>query len=118
MMAVAYGTFMSPGSPWAERMQTVKAFLEAEAYDGPSMIIAYSHCIAHGYDLVHGTRSAETCGSVRSLAAVPLQPELAQAGKNPFVLDSKAPTVPLEKYIYNETRSPCCGRRTPTMPSC
>ena len=83
----------------------MKAFLEAEAYDGPSLIIAYSHCIAHGYDLVHGLGPAEGGGAVRLLAAVPLQPGPGcRRARTRLQLDSKAPAIPLEKYIYNETR--------------
>jgi pyruvate-ferredoxin/flavodoxin oxidoreductase len=85
-------------------MQTVKAFLEAEAYDGPSIIIAYSHCIAHGYDLVHGLDQQKLAVQSGHWPLFRYNPMLAEGGKNPFVLDSKAPTVPLEKYIYNETR--------------
>jgi pyruvate-ferredoxin/flavodoxin oxidoreductase len=85
-------------------MQTVKAFLEAEAYDGPSIIIAYSHCIAHGYDLVHGLDQQKLAVQSGHWPLFRYNPMLAQTGKNPFVLDCKAPTIPLEKYIYNETR--------------
>ena len=85
-------------------MQTLKAFHEAEAYDGPSLIIAYSHCIAHGYDLMHGMDQQKAAVQSGYWPLYRYNPDLAKQGKNPFQLDSRAPTLPLEKYIYNETR--------------
>jgi len=105
MMAVNYATaYVARVAMGQSDMQTVKAFLEAEAYDGPSIIIAYSHCIAHGYDLVHGLDQQKLAVQCGHWPLFRYNPTLAKAGKNPFVLDSKAPTIPLEKYIYNETR--------------
>jgi pyruvate-ferredoxin/flavodoxin oxidoreductase len=105
MMAVNYGTaYVARIAMGQSDMQTVKAFLEAEAYDGPSIIIAYSHCIAHGYDLVHGLDQQKLAVQSGHWPLFRYNPMLAGGGKNPFVLDSKAPTIPLEKYIYNETR--------------
>jgi pyruvate-ferredoxin/flavodoxin oxidoreductase len=105
MMAVNYGTaYVARVAMGQSDMQTVKAFLEAEAYDGPSIIIAYSHCIAHGYDLVHGLDQQKLAVQSGHWPLFRYNPMLAQTGKNPFVLDCKAPTIPLEKYIYNETR--------------
>jgi pyruvate-ferredoxin/flavodoxin oxidoreductase len=105
MMAVNYGTaYVARVAMGQNDMQTVKAFLEAEAYDGPSIIIAYAHCIAHGYDLVHGLDQQKLAVQCGHWPMFRYNPGLANEGKNPFVLDSKAPTVPLEKYIYNETR--------------
>jgi pyruvate-ferredoxin/flavodoxin oxidoreductase len=105
MMAVNYGTaYVARIAMGQSDMQTVKAFLEAEAYDGPSIIIAYSHCIAHGYDLVHGLDQQKLAVQSGHWPLFRYNPMLAEGGKNPFVLDSKAPTIPLEKYIYNETR--------------
>jgi pyruvate-ferredoxin/flavodoxin oxidoreductase len=105
MMAVNYGTaYVARIAMGQSDMQTVKAFLEAEAYDGPSIIIAYSHCIAHGYELVHGLDQQKLAVQSGHWPLFRYNPMLAAGGKNPFVLDSKAPTIPLEKYIYNETR--------------
>ncbi len=105
MMAVNYGTaYVARVAMGQSDMQTVKAFLEAEAYDGPSIIIAYSHCIAHGYELVHGLDQQKLAVQSGHWPLFRYNPMLAAVGKNPFVLDSKAPTIPLEKYIYNETR--------------
>ena len=105
MMAMMYGNvYVAKIAMGGSDMQTVKAFLEAEAWDGPSIIIAYSHCIAHGYDLVHGLDQQKAAVSAGYWPLFRYNPALVAQGKNPFQLDSKAPTIPLEKYIYNETR--------------
>src|ERR1700745_2097315 len=84
--------------------QTLKAFREAEAYPGPSLIIAYSHCIAHGYDLRHGMDQQKAAVLSGHWPLFRYNPALGREGKNPFQLDSKAPSVPLKQYAYNETR--------------
>jgi pyruvate-ferredoxin/flavodoxin oxidoreductase len=105
LMAMNYGTcYVARIAMGSSDMQTVKAFLEAEAYDGPSLIIAYSHCIAHGYDLVHGLDQQKLAVQSGHWPLFRYNPNLAVEGKNPLVLDSKAPTISLDKYIYNETR--------------
>ena len=85
-------------------MHTVKAFLEAEAWDGPSIIIAYSHCIAHGYDLSFGMDQQKAAVNSGYWPLMRYNPELVAQGKNPFLLDSRAPSIPLKDYVYNETR--------------
>jgi len=105
MMAVNYGSVYVARIAFGQSdMQTLKAFQEAEAYDGPSLIIAYSHCIAHGYDLVHGLDQQKLAVQSGHWPLFRYNPLLKEQGKNPFVLESKAPSIPLEKYIYNETR--------------
>jgi pyruvate-ferredoxin/flavodoxin oxidoreductase len=105
MMAMVYGNvYVARVAFGANDMQTVKAFLEAEAYDGPSLIIAYSHCIAHGYDLVHGLEQQKAAVQSAYWPLFRFNPELEKQGKNPLQLDSRPPTLPLEKYVYNETR--------------
>jgi pyruvate-ferredoxin/flavodoxin oxidoreductase len=105
MMAVNYGSvYVARVAMGSNDMHTLKAFLEAEAWDGPSIIIAYSHCIAHGYDLVHGLDQQKLAVQAGHWPLFRYNPKLALDGKNPFVLDSKAPSVSLDKYIYNETR--------------
>ncbi|MBE7541863.1 MAG: pyruvate:ferredoxin (flavodoxin) oxidoreductase [Bryobacteraceae bacterium] len=105
MMAVAYGnTYVARIAMGSSDMQTVKAFLEAEKWDGPSLIIAYSHCIAHGYDMQFGLEQQKLAVQTGHWPLFRYNPMLIPEGKNPFVLDCKAPSVPLEKYIYNETR--------------
>ncbi len=104
LIAMNYPAYVAKVAMGQSDMQTVKAFLEAEAFDGPSIIIAYSHCIAHGYDLVHGLDQQKLAVQSGHWPMFRYNPSLAGEGKNPFVLDSKEPTVELEKYIYNETR--------------
>jgi pyruvate-ferredoxin/flavodoxin oxidoreductase len=94
-------------------MQTVKAFLEAEAFNGPSILICYAHCIAHGYDLVHGLDQQKAAVQCGYWPLYRYNPDLVKQGKNPLVLDSKAPSLPLEKYIYNETRYTMLVRSNP-----
>ena len=105
MMAVAYGNvYVARVAFGANDMQTLKAFNEAEAYDGPSLIIAYSHCIAHGYDLKYGLDQQKAAVQSAYWPLYRYNPELPAQGGNPFQLDSRPPTIPLEKYIYNEGR--------------
>jgi pyruvate-ferredoxin/flavodoxin oxidoreductase len=85
-------------------MHTVKAIMEAEAYDGPSLIIAYSHCIAHGYDLAHGMDQQKAAVNSGYWPLFRYNPDLVEQGKNPFQLDSRPPSIDLKDYIYNETR--------------
>ena len=103
-----------PRSPWAPSdMHTVKAFLEAEAYDGPSLIIAYSHCIAHGYDLAHGMDQQKAAVNSGYWPLFRYNPDLVAQGKNPFQLDSRPPTIALKDYIYNETRYTMLAKSNP-----
>ncbi len=105
MMAINYGrAYVAHIAMGSNDGQTMKAFMEADAYDGPSLIIAYSHCIAHGYDLVHGIDQQKLAVTSGHWPLFRYNPVLAKEGKNPFVLDSRAPSIPLEQYIYNETR--------------
>ena len=84
--------------------QALKAFLEAEAFDGPSLIIAYSHCIAHGYDLVHGLDQQKAAVQSGHWPLFRFNPDLSKLGRNPLQLDSRPPSLPLKDYIYNESR--------------
>ena len=105
LMAMSYGNvYVAAVAMGSSDMHTLKAFLEAEAYDGPSLIIAYSHCIAHGYDLVYGLDQQKAAVLSGHWPLYRYNPDLVKLGKNPFQLDSKPPSLPLEKYIYNETR--------------
>ncbi len=105
LQMMSYGNiYVARVAMGANDTHTVKAFLEAEAYDGPSLIIAYSHCIAHGYDMVYGLDQQKAAVQSGYWPLCRYNPELARQGKNPLQLDSRAPTLPLEKYIYNETR--------------
>jgi pyruvate-ferredoxin/flavodoxin oxidoreductase len=105
MMAMSYGSvYVARVAMGGSDTHTIKAFGEAEAYDGPSLIIAYSHCIAHGYDMAYGIEQQKAAVQSGYWPLLRYHPELAQQGLNPLQLDSKAPSIPLEKFIYNETR--------------
>jgi pyruvate-ferredoxin/flavodoxin oxidoreductase len=84
--------------------QTVRAFIEAEAYDGPSIIIAYSHCIAHGIDMARGMTNQKIAVETGYFPLFRYNPELTKEGKNPFKLDSKAPKGALSDFTSIETR--------------
>jgi pyruvate-ferredoxin/flavodoxin oxidoreductase len=102
---MSYGTvYVAHVAMGASDTQAVKAFLEAEAYNGPSLIIAYAHCIAHGYDLIHGLDQQKAAVQSAYWPLFRYNPELTAKGANPFQLDSRAPTLPLDKYLYNEGR--------------
>ena len=116
LMAMHYGAvYVARVAMGSSDLQTLKAFQEAEAYDGPSMIIAYSHCIAHGYDMVHGLEQQKLAVQSGHWPLFRYNPALEAEGRNPFVLDSKAPTVPLENYIYNESRYTMLRQNNPPM---
>jgi pyruvate-ferredoxin/flavodoxin oxidoreductase len=105
LMAMAYGNvYVARVAMGASDMQTLKAFNEAEAYDGPSLIIAYPHCIAHGIDMGQGLHQQKLAVQSGHWPLVRFDPRRTTQGKNPLQLDSKAPSVPLEDYLYQETR--------------
>ncbi len=88
----------------ASDSQTVKAFVEAEAYHGPSLIIAYSHCIAHGMDMNKGMLHQKAAVESGHWPLYRFNPDLIKQGLNPLILDSKAPRIPFTEYAYMETR--------------
>jgi len=88
----------------ANAQQTLDAFREAEAYDGPALIIAYSHCIAHGIDMRLGMKQQELAVASGHWPLIRFNPGLRRGGHNPFQLDSPRPTIPLKEYAYNELR--------------
>ena len=105
LMAMTYGNaYVAHVAMGSNDAHTVKTFIEAEAYNGPSIIIAYSHCIAHGYNLEMGLEQQKAAVQSGHWPLFRFNPSLAEQGKNPFQLDSKDPSLPLDKYIYNETR--------------
>ena len=105
LMAMSYGNvYVGRVAMGANDAHTVKVFREAEAYDGPSIIIAYSHCIAHGIDMMKGLEQQKKAVESGHWMLMRYNPDLAKEGKNPLVLDSKEPSLPLKDYIYNETR--------------
>jgi len=105
MEAVSYGyVYVARVAMGSNDTHTVKAFLEAEAHDGPSLIIAYSHCIAHGYDMAFGLDQQKKAVLSGYWPLMRYNPALRLEGKNPFQLDSKAPSIPLKQYAYQEAR--------------
>ncbi|MFT7859647.1 MAG: pyruvate:ferredoxin (flavodoxin) oxidoreductase [Sulfurimonas sp.] len=105
LMALSYeDVYVSRVAMGASYSQTVKAFMEAEAHEGVSIIIAYSHCIAHGYDLKHGMDQQKLAVDSGLWPIFRYNPKLEKEGKNPMHLDYKGPKVPVKEYMYNETR--------------
>ncbi|MFB0515180.1 MAG: pyruvate:ferredoxin (flavodoxin) oxidoreductase [Candidatus Neomarinimicrobiota bacterium] len=105
LMAMSYGhVYVANVALGAKDAQTVRAFLEAEAHPGPSLIIAYSHCIAHGIDMAKGMEQQALAVESGYWPLYRYNPSLAAEGKNPLVLDSKPPRIPYEEYAYRETR--------------
>jgi len=105
MLAMTYGNiYVAQIAMGASDVQSVKAFLEADSYPGCSLVIAYSHCIAHGFNLRDGFEHQKAAVASGAWPLFRFDPRLAETGKNPLQLDSKAPSIPLEEYIYNETR--------------
>lgn len=105
MMALAYeNVYVARVAMGASDTQTVRAFVEAERYDGPSIIIAYSHCIAHGYDLRYGMEQQKRAVECGLWPTFRYNPSLAAEGENPMVLDYKGPQIGVKEYMYNETR--------------
>lgn len=105
MHAMAYGNvYVAQIAMGANDLQTVKAIFEAEAYDGPSIIIAYSHCIAHGINMRSGMDNQKAAVQSGHWPLYRYHPELVKEGKNPLQLDSKKPKIKFEEYAYQETR--------------
>jgi pyruvate-ferredoxin/flavodoxin oxidoreductase len=92
---------------------TLKAFLEAEAYDGPSLIIAYSHCIAHGIDMQQGMHQQKLAVESGRWLLYRYDPRRSDQGENPLQLDSRSPKVPLEAAMYSENRFKMLARSSP-----
>jgi pyruvate-ferredoxin/flavodoxin oxidoreductase len=103
--AMNYGNvYVATIAMGANDVQTVRAYLDAESYNGPSLIIAYSHCIAHGIDMVRGNQQQKAAVNSGHWLLYRYDPRLAEQGKNPMILDSKPPSIPVKEYIYSETR--------------
>jgi pyruvate-ferredoxin/flavodoxin oxidoreductase len=103
--AINYGNvYVAAVAMGANDAHTVRAFLEAESYDGPSIIIAYSHCIAHGIDMTRGMNNQKAAVQSGAFPIYRFDPRLIAEGKNPFLLDSKPPSIPIKDYMYMETR--------------
>ena len=111
LQAIAYGNvYVAQVAMGANPQQTLLAFREAEAYPGPALIIAYSHCIAHGFDLRFGMKQQDLATASGYWPLFRYNPAMRAIGENPFRLDSPRPTIPFKDYAYNELRY----RRLPT----
>ncbi len=104
-IAMTYGNiYVAQIAYGANMTQTVRAFREAEAYPGPSLLIAYSHCIAHGIDMTTGTDLQKLAVESGFWPLYRYDPTLAAEGKNPLQLDSKAPSISVEEFMYKQNR--------------
>jgi pyruvate-ferredoxin/flavodoxin oxidoreductase len=113
-LASDYGhVYVATAAYGAKDVQTLRAFHEAEAYAGPSLIVAYSPCIAHGYDMLYNQRQQELAVKSGHWPLFRFDPRLAEAGGNPFKLDSAAPSQPIKSFMESETRFAMLARSHP-----
>jgi len=114
MQAISYGNvYVAQIAMGANPQQTLLALREAEAYPGPSLVLAYCHCIAHGIDMEKGLDQQDLAVASGYWPLIRYNPTLRQAKKNPFVLDSPRPTIPLTEYAYRELRYKDLQRTNP-----
>jgi pyruvate-ferredoxin/flavodoxin oxidoreductase len=105
LIAMSYGTvYVASVAMGAKDEHTLKTFLEAEAYNGPSLIIAYAHCIAHGINMTTGMADQKAAVDSGQWLLYRYNPERAQAGENPLILDSRTPTRKVQDFMLMETR--------------
>ncbi|MDJ0806204.1 MAG: pyruvate:ferredoxin (flavodoxin) oxidoreductase [Gammaproteobacteria bacterium] len=114
MMAMAYGNvYVGQVAFGAKDVQTLKTFLEAESYDGPSLLICYSPCIAHGVDLSNNLRQQDLAVASGHWPLFRYDPRKAEKGENPLHMDSKEPSIPYRDFINTETRFSVLQRTHP-----
>jgi pyruvate-ferredoxin/flavodoxin oxidoreductase len=105
LQAIAYGNvYVAQVAMGANPQHTLQAFREAEAYPGPSLILAYSHCIAHGIDMRFGMKQQDLATASGYWPLFRFNPMMRGVGETPFRLDSPRPHIPLKAYAYNELR--------------
>jgi pyruvate-ferredoxin/flavodoxin oxidoreductase len=105
MMAMSYGNiYVAKIALGANPAHALKTLLEAEAYDGPALVIAYSHCIAHGIDMALGLMEQKKAVDSGHWPLFRFNPDNIAQGKNPLNLDSKEPSISLEEYAFGENR--------------
>jgi pyruvate-ferredoxin/flavodoxin oxidoreductase len=105
LQAISYGNvYVARIALGANPQQALLAFREAEAYPGPSLILAYSHCIAHGINMQRGLDQQHLAVESGHWPLVRYNPAVRESGENPFILDSGRPKIPLKQYAYNEVR--------------
>lgn len=116
LMAMSYGyVYVASISSGANRNQTLKAMLEAEKYDGPSLVIAYSPCINHGIDMAFSQREGKLAVDSGYWPLYRFNPELTEEGKNPFVLDFKEPTYNFREFLMGEVRYSTLVKQFPEL---
>jgi pyruvate-ferredoxin/flavodoxin oxidoreductase len=114
MMAMSYGyVYVASVAMGASHNQLLKAMLEAEAYDGPSLIIAYAPCINHGIDMSRSQREGKLAVEAGYWPLYRYNPELTLEGKNPFVLDHKEPSGDFQEFLRGEVRYATLLRQFP-----
>jgi pyruvate-ferredoxin/flavodoxin oxidoreductase len=114
LQAISYGNvYVARVAMGANPQQTLLAFREAEAYPGPSIILAYSHCIAHGINMQHGLLQQHRAVNSGYWPLMRYNPEVRKSGENPFVLDSQGPRIAFKDYAYQELRYKMLSRTNP-----
>ncbi|HRG97126.1 MAG TPA: pyruvate:ferredoxin (flavodoxin) oxidoreductase [Polyangiaceae bacterium] len=114
LQAISYGNvYVARVAMGANAQQTLLALREAEAYPGPSLVLAYSHCIAHGIDMTQGLHQQELAVRSGHWPLLRYNPALRDTERNPFVLDSPRPTIALRDYALNELRYKMLARAHP-----
>jgi len=114
MIAMSYGTvYVARVAMGAKDEHTLRAFLEAEAYPGASLIIAYSHCIAHGINMTTAMQNQKAAVDSGQWLLYRYNPERARQGENPLQLDSAAPKIPVGRYMYMENRFKMLSKSNP-----
>jgi pyruvate-ferredoxin/flavodoxin oxidoreductase len=116
LMAISYGyIYVAKIALGANQNQAIKAIVEAEAYNGPSLVIAYSHCIAHGIDMTTGYGEQKKAVESGHWPLYRFNPDLETAGKNPLLLDSKDPSIQLADFEAGENRFQILKRSKPEI---
>jgi len=116
LMAMSYrNVYVARVAMGANKVQAVRAFNEADAYKGPSIIIAYSHCIAHGIDMSRGLEEQKKAVESGAWILFRYNPELLKQGKNPLKLDSREPTIDVEEYMNSEIRFRALKKNHPEL---
>jgi pyruvate-ferredoxin/flavodoxin oxidoreductase len=114
LQAISYGNvYVAKIAMGANPQQTLLALREAEAYSGPSLVMAYSHCIAHGIDMRQGLKQQDLAVACGHWPLMRYNPELRHTDRNPFVLDSPRPHIKLKTYAFNELRYKMLARTHP-----
>jgi len=114
LMAMAYGhVYVAQVAMGAKDSQTLRALIEAEAYPGPSLVIAYSHCIAHGYDLCHALEHQKLAADSGYWPLFRYDPRRTAIGEHPFVLDSAHPKADVARLLADESRFQITAQHDP-----